>query len=314
MTISEWGIERLTLPTILMGTMIKNEAHALDRWWQSLHNLKYPKDKIKISIIDDDSTDGSLEKLNTFEDAGRCFGEFAVVPASSLPYATYRNPSAKDGTQWWRIREWNAWHNEYWFKQIREGAADHFLQVHGDVLIHPDAILDYLHALTTTDKVGWVGSIGKFRGGRVLVAWKWRKNDGKNMMRYQAALLGDRIFRTINKSSRRRNGSVGGDGSMLNVGLHDPSVIYTVLGGGLVSPLRLNDIPKGTHFFECAFVNGCFLINGEVLRLGCRYEPWYEEQAVSFALNMERLGYHALCSTLTPIVHINRDGSEERMH
>jgi Glycosyl transferase family 2 len=306
-------IERLTLPTILMGTMIKNEAHALDRWWQSLCNLKYPKDNIKLSIIDDDSTDDSLEKLNSFRDAGGCFGEFTVVPARSLPYASRRNPRIQDRTQWWRVGEWNAWHNEYWFKQVREGGADHFLQVHGDVLIHPDALNDYLHAVTTMDKVGWVGSIGKNRGGRSLVVWKWRKNDGMNMVRYQGALLGDRIIRVISKLSKQRYGGFDGNNSPLTVGMHDLSVIYSILRGRLVSPLRLNELPKNVHFFECAFVGGCFLVSGEVLRLGCQYKPWHEEQAVPFVLNMQRLGYHALCSTLTPMVHINRDGSEERM-
>jgi glycosyltransferase involved in cell wall biosynthesis len=68
-----------TEPLITIGVLTKNRAHCIREVLKAIESLKYPKDKIKLVLVDGCSTDGTFDIITEWKDKAKREGYYDVV-------------------------------------------------------------------------------------------------------------------------------------------------------------------------------------------------------------------------------------------
>lgn len=261
----------------MLGVNLGDTAYTIPLWWNAIYRMEYPKKNIRICIIADKSKDKTLQLLQTIQkNCGKEYLSFEVLESDKLPH--WSGQQGVHPTVRWMYRwdEWLSWHDEVWFKMIKDGKADHWLVVHGDSIVPPNIIKNFLRVFREKKDCGWVGCLGKRRGGRVLISWVWKQEDWRKDLKDHWSMIVEQ---------------------------------------GEYSPIRGMEIDEEKKYtedvFPCAFVGSAFMIRKEVIVGGATMGRTAMESAIPMVMKMDELGYRAYCDKRTKMVHVNTDGTPE---
>jgi GT2 family glycosyltransferase len=119
------------LPRVAVVYLAFNTRHYLDEVFSSLRQLNYPKDKLEIIVVDNDSKDGSVDWLRQQED-------ITFFPSTTnLGFAQGNNLGIKHA--------------------LLEG-MDYVYLLNGDAKLHPDAIMEAVKLAESDASIGSVQS------------------------------------------------------------------------------------------------------------------------------------------------------------
>lgn len=149
-------------PRILILTPFRNEEASIPFYMNALEALDYPRDKLSLYWLQNDSSDNTSEILGLWLKA-RQFGKKLSIrlcdatiigPVDKQPPGGY----VKDipyGPQ--RGPPWSIIWNEYFLPAITRWDGEYVIVWMADCVPPPDAIWEYLKVFETHTDAGWVG-------------------------------------------------------------------------------------------------------------------------------------------------------------
>ena len=147
---------------ILLLTPFRNEAHSLDNYIQSVKSIKYPHNLIDIFWLENDSSDGTLELLDTAREELKDFNNVKLTnirikgPVKKQETLSYVKDEAYGMA---RLQSWYVIWNDYFIPYIRLHNAKYVLVFFADAVAPGNIIEEYIKVFNEHKDCGWVGGV-----------------------------------------------------------------------------------------------------------------------------------------------------------
>jgi GT2 family glycosyltransferase len=127
------------LPTIMIGCPVANRRYLINRHLEGLYKIDYPKDKIKLYFLVNNSNDGTESELNDFRDAHKNEYMDIVIEKFKMPHKKDRRVTGYRNETYRRLVELRNY-------VLTKVDTDYFFSVDSDIIVKENVLLELLNA------------------------------------------------------------------------------------------------------------------------------------------------------------------------
>lgn len=176
---------------ILIVSPFRNESLSIPYYLESLSKLSYPHNLIDVYMLEQDSSDNTVELLQRGKERLQSFNSVELEGITILG----KVPKQESGGYWkdikygdGRVDTWLRIWNDYFFPKIKSSNTDFILTWFADCVAPSNIIEEYMRVYEEKNDAGWVGGVMYRRHPRekeLISPWQkfWKKGIPKDITR-----------------------------------------------------------------------------------------------------------------------------------